>query len=123
LKALAVVRGSQKVTDQNPEAKFQALDKYARDLTEQARRGKLDPSLGAMKKSAASSRCSRAAPKNNPVLIGEPGVGKTAIVEGIAQRIISGDVPEALKNEARGRARSRARCWRARNIAASLKTA
>src|SRR6202521_5058015 len=99
LKALTSVRGSQKVTDQNPEAKYQALDRYARDLTEQARRGKLDPVIGRDEEIRRVIQVLSRRTKNNPVLIGEPGVGKTAIVEGLGQRIISVDVPEALKNK------------------------
>jgi ATP-dependent Clp protease ATP-binding subunit ClpB len=93
LKALISVRGSQKITDQNPEAKYQALDRYARDLTEQARRGKLDPVIGRDEEIRRVIQVLSRRTKNNPVLIGEPGVGKTSIAEGLAQRIVSNNVP------------------------------
>src|SRR5467141_2680161 len=99
LKALTVVRGSQKVTDQNPEAKYQALERYARDLTEQARRGKLDPVIGRDEEIRRVIQVLSRRTKNNPVLIGEPGVGKTAIAEGLALRVAQGDVPEGLKGK------------------------
>jgi ATP-dependent Clp protease ATP-binding subunit ClpB len=99
LKALSTVRGSQRVTDQNPEGKFQALEKYAKDLTDLARRGKLDPVIGRDEEIRRVVQVLSRRTKNNPVLIGEPGVGKTAIVEGLARRIFLGDVPEILKGK------------------------
>jgi ATP-dependent Clp protease ATP-binding subunit ClpB len=99
LKALTTIRGAQRVTDQNPENKYQALEKYGRNLTELARQGKLDPVIGRDEEIRRVIQVLSRRTKNNPVLIGEPGVGKTAIVEGLAQRIVRGDIPKTLADK------------------------
>ncbi len=96
---LVEIRGSQRITDQNPEDKYQALQKFGKDITELARKGKLDPVIGRDEEIRRVIQVLSRRTKNNPVLIGEPGVGKTAIVEGLANRVVSGDIPEGIKRE------------------------
>jgi len=122
LGALKDVRGGQRVTDQNPEEKYQALQRYGRDLVQLARQGKLDPVIGRDEEIRRTMQVLARRTKNNPVLIGEPGVGKTAIVEGLAIRIVNGDVPDVLKNK-RLVALDMGALIAGANTAANLKTA
>ena len=118
--ALTAVRGSQRVTDQNPEGKYQALERYGRDLTDPARHNKLDPVIGRDEEIRRVVQVLARRTKNNPVLIGEPGIDRTTIGKGLAQRIVRGDVPEGLKNK-RIVGLDMGRSWPARNTEASSK--
>ena len=122
LQVLQEVRGSHRVTSQNPEDQFQALERYGQDLTARAREGKIDPVIGRDDEIRRVIQVLSRRTKNNPVLIGEPGVGKTAIVEGLARRIADGDVPEGLKTKRLDRPRHRPRCSPARSTAASSRS-
>ncbi len=122
LDALKAVRGSHRVTSENPEEQYQALERFGRDLTEDARRGKLDPVIGRDEEIRRVIQVLSRRTKNNPVLIGEPGVGKTAIAEGLARRIVEGDVPDGLARQAARRRSTSARWSPARSTAASSKS-